>query len=66
MVRRRRQRNKDPKPHVSRDGDYDVFEKWREARSGATHGCARIVMNHGLYDRRGNEISLDEVERTVI
>jgi hypothetical protein len=46
--------------------DYRVSQERRQGRSGTADGCARIGPHYQLYDRRGDEISLDDVERIVI
>ena len=51
---------------VSRDRDHGVFEEQRHARKGrgmANHASTRTTQ---LYDRRHEEMSLDEVERIGI
>jgi len=69
-IRRRaatgRYQNQDRLPHIPRNRDYGLLEKRRTPRSGAADGGARVVRNHGLYDRRGDDASLDEVEQIPI
>jgi predicted methyltransferase len=53
-------------PHVPRNQNYRVLKnggKLEVAQHMAAHESARTT---GLYDRRGDEISLDEVERIAI
>jgi hypothetical protein len=53
-------------PHVPRNGNYRASQnggKLEVAQQMAAHESARTT---GLYDRRGDEISIDEVERIVI
>jgi hypothetical protein len=48
------------------DRDHGVFEKWRYARESrcmANHASTRTTQ---LYDRRRDELTLDEIERVVI
>ena len=44
--------------------DHGIFR--REARSGAADGEPRERPDTGLYDRRNDQVSLDEVERILI
>jgi hypothetical protein len=53
-------------PHLPGDGDNRLPEEWGKlevAQQMAAHESARTT---GLYDRRGDQISLDEVERIAI
>jgi hypothetical protein len=66
--RRCRYQDPDRAPYVSCNRNYRVFKlknggKFEVAQQMAAHESARTT---GLYDRRGDEISLDEVERIVI
>jgi len=56
----RRHRDEDRQPHLPGDGDHGTLEK---AAAIANHASARTTQ---LYDRRRDDVSLDEVERILI
>jgi hypothetical protein len=62
---RRGRKDFDRLPHVRATGITAYLRNGGKLEVAAD-GSARIGARTGLYDRRGDEISLDEVERIVI
>jgi hypothetical protein len=62
---RRRHQGQSRQSHLPGDGNHGVPEKWRLANAAAmaNHASTRTTQ---LYDRRRDEMSLDEVERISI
>jgi hypothetical protein len=62
----RRHQNQNREPHFPGDRHYHIPEDRRQARARPSHGKPFIAADDELYDRREEEISLDEVERIAI
>jgi hypothetical protein len=67
MIRRRakdcRHRCRDVLPYLPCDGDHRLSRQWRHFGECSAHESPRTTK---LYDRTGDEITLDEVERIAI
>src|ERR1700730_5350107 len=68
MIRQRAaadHRNQARQPQPPCDGDYRLSQERRHARKCRGDGEPRVDAHEQLYDRRRDEVSLDEVERIV-
>jgi integrase/recombinase XerC len=62
----RRDRNQTRQPQFPGDGDHGLSQERWNARKGRGDGDHVSTRTTQLYDRRRDELSLDEVERIVI